>query len=111
MSFFQYRGERYPITVVSTKDFVIPTGETIFFSILVNAIRAWDTVYVTPEGRMVNFAPPELVAQVYGNKFFVPFFNGTMVPQIIKRGEIVFQISPMHDHMGAVVYAFGNARM
>ena len=96
---------------MSTNDFVIPTGETVFFCISVNAIRAWDAVYVTPEYRMVNFAPKELVAQIFGNEIFVPTFNNTTVPQIIKGGEIVFQVSPMRDHMGAIVYAFGNARI
>ena len=111
MPLFQYRGQSYPVVVVSTSDFVIPRGETVFLCITVNAIRVWDSVYVTPERRMVNFAPKELVAQVFGNKIFVPTFNNTSVPQIIKRGEIVLQVSPIRDHMGAIVYAFGNARM
>ena len=111
MSLLQYRGVSYPVVVVSTSDFVIPRGETVFLGFAVDALRVWDSVYISPAGRMVNFAPPELVAQVFGNRIFVPTFNGTSVPQIIKRGEMVLQISPIRDHMGAIVYAFGNARM
>ena len=94
-----------------TLSFVL--GNLFFFCFWVNAIRNWDTVYVTPEGRMVNFAPPETVAQVYGSKFFVPLFNRTMVAQTIDTGELIFNISPVRDsdHMGFIVYAYGNARM
>ena len=111
MPLFQYRGQSYPVVVVSTSDFVIPTGVTVFFfCISLSALRVWDSVYVTPEGRMVNFVPKEIVAQVFGNKIYVPTFNNTTVPQIIKRGEIVFQVSPVSDYMGAIAYAFSNAK-
>ena len=113
MAFFQHRGERYPITVVSTNDFAICAGKSIFFGFRVNGISNWDTVYVTPEGRMVNYAPSEIVAQVYGSNFYVPLFNHTMVPQTIDMGELIFNISPVRDQdfMGDIVYAYGSARM
>ena len=62
---------------------------------------------------MVNYAPSEIVAQVYGSKFFVPLFNRTMVAQTIDIGELIFNISPVRDHdlMGDIVYAYGSARM
>ena len=88
-------------------------GNLFFSCFWVDAIKNWDTVYVTPEGRMVNFAPPETVAQVYGSKFFVPLFNRTMVAQTIDMGELIFNISPVRDQdfMGDVVYAYGGVRM
>ena len=110
MTFYQYLGQSYPVVVVSTNDFVIPTGETEHFCISVNAIRLWDSVYVTPENRLVDFLPEEAVAQVYGDKFYVPTFNNMTEPQIIRRGEIVCQVSPVLNYLGPIAYYFKPAR-
>ena len=110
MTLFRYLGQSYPVLVSSRYDFVIPPGETELFSISVNAVRVWDSVYVTPENRLVDFLPEEAVAQVYGDKFYVPTFNNTTEPQIIRRGEIVCQVSPVLNYLGPIAYYFKPAR-
>ena len=105
MTLFRYMGQSYPVLVASTNDFDIPPGKTEFFSISVNAVRVWDSVYVTPENRLVDFLPEEAVAQVYGDRFYVPTYNRNTESQTIRRGEIVCKVSPVLNYMGNIAYA------
>ena len=110
MSLYQYLGQSYPVLISSTYDFVIPPGETEFFSISANAVRVWDSVYVTPESILVDFFPAEVVAQVFGDKFYVPTFNSMTEPQTIRRGTVVCKISPVLNIWGPIAYYFKPAR-
>ena len=106
MARYQYRGTPYPKLVVCSNDFIAPSGLTHCFGIAVESICVWDILYFTPEDSCINLFPVEAVAQIFGNKFFIPINNRSSEPRTVTAGTIICKISPVLGFLGPIVYHY-----